>query len=261
MLNKIIDEFLNYLRENRPHILKHPHFSDYINDFSRYMSLPMHEGRIAFWPCLDEKCAETPLDKYYFYQDTWAAKRIFDIRPKRVVDVGSTALFVGIISQLIPTVSIDVRPLSVSLHGLECQQASITSLPFEENSIELLSSMCVIEHVGLGRYGDELDTQGSVKAFKEVSRVVRLGGHLLFSVPTSHTPGLSFNAHRIFSKEHVFQLLPNFVLKEEMFLFPEPGPEENVASLKGFQYCVWCSHMIKVDGEVSQIGGEKNSVG
>ena len=76
-----------------------------------------------------------------------------------MVDVGSTALLVGIISQCIPTISIDVRPLPVSLPGLICKYGTITDLPFEDATVEFLSSMCVIEHVGLGRYGDTIDTQ------------------------------------------------------------------------------------------------------
>ena len=116
---------------------------------------------------------------------------------------------------------------------------------YEDAAVEFLSSMCVIEHVGLGRYGDTIDTQGSIKAFKEVSRVIRTGGHFLFSVPLSHTPGLCFNAHRIFSKPQVVSLLPNFTIQEERFFFPEPGNETEVAGLQNVQFCIWCVHMIK----------------
>jgi SAM-dependent methyltransferase len=226
-------------------LLRHPGFPAYRRDLVRYLHIHGHEERINLFPCLDDGTSETPLDKHYFYQDTWAARKIFEIAPKRVVDVGSTALLVGIISQFVPTISVDVRPLPVSLPGLTCKNASITDLPFEDSSVELMSSMCVIEHIGLGRYGDELDTQGSNKAFREVSRVLARDGHFLFSVPLSHVPGVSFNAHRIFSKQQVQALLPDFVLQEEQFLFPEPGSEADVARLQGFQFCVWCAHMVK----------------
>jgi SAM-dependent methyltransferase len=233
------------LNEARAPILNHPAFEGFLGDVGRYLSLPGHEERFGLWPCLDDKTAVTPLDKYYFYQDTWAAGKILQIQPRQVVDVGSTALLVGVLSRIFPTTSVDVRPLPVTLQGLTCLQGSITQLPFADGSIELLSSMCVIEHIGLGRYGDPIDSQGSVKALKEVSRVVRPGGHFLFSVPLSHTPGVSFNAHRIFSKPQILGLLPEFSLVEELHLFPEPGEAAGVDKLEGFGFCVWCAHMTK----------------
>lgn len=238
-------DYIGYLEANKPAILKHPNFFQYISDLEKYIQMPGAEPRVNFWPCLDDKTTETPMDKYYFYQDTWAAKKVFEIRPADVVDVGSTALLVGILSQFIPTTSIDVRPLPVSLEGLNCKQGSITCLPFQSNSIEFLTSMCVVEHIGLARYGDELDPLGSVKAFREVTRVIGSGGHLIFSVPLSHMAGLLFNAHRIFSKQQVLLMLDEFSLQDELFLFPEPGNESQVARLNGFQYCVWCAHMVK----------------
>lgn len=247
-LMELLKTYHKYLEESRSPFLNNPQLSLYYDDVIRYLSMTFHEERICLYPCLNDSVSETPIDKFYFYQDTWTARKIFEICPKRVVDAGSTALLVGIVSQFVPTVSVDVRPLPISLPDLTCMHASITDLPFENSTVELLSSMCVIEHVGLGRYGDKLDTQGSVKALMEVSRVIRQDGHFLFSVPLSHTPGLSFNAHRIFSKQQILTLLPDFILQDEIFLFPEPGSEANVARLQNFQYCVWCAHMVKKNG-------------
>lgn len=237
--------YVTNLKQTGSPLLSHPNFPQYIEDLKAYYRDGNAESLLVFTPFLDEKTLETPLDKHYFYQNTWAARKIFEIRPKQVVDVGSTALFVGIISQCIPTISIDVRPLPVSLPGLICKRGTITALPFEDAAVEFLCSLCVIEHVGLGRYGDTIDTQGSIKAFHEVSRIIKTGGHFLFSVPLSHTPALCFNAHRIFSKPQVLSLLPGFTLREEQFFFPESGSEKDVAGLQGAQFCVWCAHMIK----------------
>jgi len=244
-LNAGLAQYLKYLETEKPAILGHPNFLQYITEFETYIGHSDFEHRIGFWPCLDDRTSKTPLDKYYFYQDTWAAKKVMNIRPGIIVDVGSTALLAGIFSQIAPTTSIDVRPLPVTLPTLDCRKGTITDMPFESSSVELLCSMCVIEHVGLGRYGDPIDTQGSLKAFKEVSRVMRKGGHFLFSVPLSHTPGLLFNAHRIFTKPQVLSILNEFSLQEEIYLFPEPSEESKIMNLKGLEYCVWCAHMVK----------------
>jgi len=219
----------------------HPEFPQYLDQLSSYISMAGHEKNIRLWPCLEDKNSVTPLDPYYFYQDTWAARMIFKIRPKQVVDIGSTALLVGIVSQFVPTTSIDIRPLPIRLPGLTCQRGSITNLPFDDASIEFVCSMCVIEHIGLGRYGDNLDSRGSIKALKEISRVIKAGGYFLFSVPISHTPRVDFNAHRVFSKQQILELLPGFEIKEELFLFPHPGKEPDLARLNSGQFGIWCA--------------------
>ena len=38
----------------------------------------------------------------------------------------------------------------------------ITNLPFEKESISNISSLSVIEHIGLGRYGDKIDLFGNL---------------------------------------------------------------------------------------------------
>jgi len=112
-------------------------------------------------PALGEATAITAISYGYFYQDTWCAGKIFQTKPARHVDVGSTALLVGVLSQFVPVVSVDVRPLDVVLPGLEARKGTSTDMPFEDGSIDSLSSICVIEHIGLGRYGDVLDPDGT----------------------------------------------------------------------------------------------------
>jgi len=227
--------------ENGVGIFSLPDFPRFINQLSSYIRMDGCEQDVRLWPCLEDRKSVTPIDLFYFYQDTWAAKMIFKIRPAQVVDIGSTALLVGIVSQLISTVSVDIRPLPVSLPGLACKEGSITELPFEDSSIEFVSSMCVIEHIGLGRYGDPLDGLGSIKALKEVARVIKKGGYFLFSVPVSRTPKVEFNAHRVFRKQQILELLPQFEVKDETFLFPHHGKEKDLVRLNGRQFSVWCA--------------------
>ena len=48
-------------------------------------------------------------------------------------------------------------------------------LPFEDESVESLSCMHVVEHIGLGRYGDILDPDGDSKAISELKRALAVG--------------------------------------------------------------------------------------
>jgi len=65
----------------------------------------------------------------------------------------------------------------------------------------------VIEHVGLGRYGDPLDPEGSAKAARELARVLAPGGHLYLSAPVGRAR-VCFNAHRVFDPQALPQSFP-----------------------------------------------------
>jgi SAM-dependent methyltransferase len=90
---------------------------------------------------------------------------------------------------------------------------SITQLPFADGSVESISSLCVIEHIGLGRYGDPLDPEGTQKAAQELSRVLAPGGNLYVSAPCGRSY-IAFNAHRSFDKEEFINFFPTLTLKE-----------------------------------------------
>lgn len=110
------------------------------------IAMPNNETKIGLWPCLDDKTSVTQFDQYYFYQDTWAAKKVFEIKPACIFDVGSTAILVGILAQRYLTISVDIRPLPVTLPNLECRRGSILDLPFPDNSLELLT-VCVLLNI------------------------------------------------------------------------------------------------------------------
>ena len=175
-----------------------------------------------FYPCLLDNTKYTPVDSVYFYQDTWAAKKIFEIKPQHHYDIGSSVKTVGIISQFVSTTMIDIRPINLDLDGLSFQKGSILELPFPDNSIESLSSLCVIEHIGLGRYGDPLDFWGSEKSIIEIKRVLKPGGICLLSVPVDHENIIYFNAHRAFTRDYLFSLFEyDLKIVEEWYIYGE----------------------------------------
>lgn len=192
----------------------------FFRDLWRYRSMPGAESIrwIDLYPCLYDRCPTTPLDLNYFLQDTWAARKIFEAQPKFHVDIGSTALLVGILAQFTRVCSVDIRPLKVELPGLEVRAGSIVALPFEDGSLESVSSLCVIEHIGLGRYGDPLDPKGTDRAAEELQRVLAPGGNLYISVPISRRPRVFFNAHRSFRHEDILAKFSTLTLREAVFI-------------------------------------------
>ena len=176
-------------------------------EYKRLAPSHMQQALALLYPCIGEDAVETPMDPVYFYQDTWAFERILSHRPLAHVDIGSHHKFVALLSKVIPVTMVDIRPLSLPLDSLYFRKGSILDLPFENNSVSSLSSLCVVEHIGLGRYGDPLDPQGTEKAIAELKRILAPGGYLCLSVPVSDESVVHFNAGRILSISYMMQLL------------------------------------------------------
>jgi SAM-dependent methyltransferase len=192
--------------------------SDYI-EFKKQLSENSSRANIDFlYPQLRDKTKSTPIDPIYFYQDAWAARKIFNLKPIHHYDVGSAAKTIGIISQFVPTTMIDIRPLELNMENLYFKKGSILNLPLESNSINSISSLCVIEHIGLGRYGDPIDVFGSEKAIKELIRVTAPQGLMLISVPVSSADKIFFNAHRVFNRDYILNIFSNCELIEERYI-------------------------------------------
>lgn len=170
-------------------------------------------------PCLRDKTTNTPVEPIYFYQDAWAAGKIIAARPARHVDVGSHVPTIGIIAEVLPTAFVDIRPIPVNLPGLEMVEGSILALPFADQSLLSLSSICVIEHIGLGRYGDPIDAFGSEKAAAELQRVLAPGGQLYISVPVDAVNRIYFNGHRAFTPNTVRELFGELEVVEERYIY------------------------------------------
>lgn len=185
------------------------------------------------FPRIYDKTETTPVGAVYFYQDSWCAGKIFETKPLKHFDIGSKAEMVGIISQFTPTTMIDIRPITLTLPNLSFTNGDILNLPFEDKTISSLSSICVVEHIGLGRYGDALDPFGSEKAIKELIRVLAPQGNLFISVPIDTTNKIYFNAHRAFTREYILELCKELTLIEEQYIYGDKM-EQDYAKEKGF---------------------------
>jgi SAM-dependent methyltransferase len=152
------------------------------------------------FPCLGDK--GEGFDRHYVYHTSWAARILAHMRPEEHVDISSSLYFVGLVSAFVPMRHYDYRPADLRLNNLRTGFINLLNLPFEDNSILSLSCMHVVEHVGLGRYGDPLDANGDLKAMAQLTRVLSPGGHLLFVAPVGR-PRVCFNAHRIYSYDQV----------------------------------------------------------
>lgn len=154
------------------------------------------------FPIVEDNSLITRVDSHYYYQQIWAFGRILKERPAHHVDIGSSYEFSAYVSFLCKTEFVDIRPIESTIRNLKIVRGDITNLPYPDNSVSSLSSLHVIEHVGLGRYGDPIDPPGSERACREIVRVVKPGAHVYISVPVGKSR-ICFNAHRIFSPKTI----------------------------------------------------------
>jgi SAM-dependent methyltransferase len=197
-------------------------------------------------PCLEDRTATTGFDRHYIYHPAWAARIIANNKPSEHTDISSTLNFCAILSAFVPVRFYDYRPPDLRLDKLRCGSADLLKLPFSNGSIASLSCMHVVEHIGLGRYGEPLDPDGDLKAMKELRRVLAPGGSLYLVVPVG-IPRICYNAHRIYSFRQVREVFNDLELKEFTLIPDDPiqggliqnPPETIVAAQKYGCGCFW----------------------
>lgn len=204
-----------------------------------------------FFPQIKDKTITTGFDRHYVYHTSWAARVVKEINPAFHVDISSSLFFSGIVSAFVPVHFYDYRPADLRLDNFETHKGDLHNLPFENNSVNSLSCLHTIEHVGLGRYGDPIDPEGDIKAINELKRVLAPGGSLLIVTPVGK-PIIEYNAHRIYSYEQIISYFVDDSIELKEFTFiPEFESEggivrnANPALVKDSKYACGCFWFVK----------------
>lgn len=188
-------------------------YTGFFGDLRRFRQAGGKADLLDLYPCLNDRQSSTGIDTHYFHQAIWAFRLIKNSAAARHVDIASDVNFVGLLTTITDVLFVDFRPLFLTIPNYQGVGATITRLPFRSDSIESISCLHVIEHVGLGRYGDPLDPKGAEAACSEISRVLRPGGHAYISVPIGRSR-ISFNGLRVFSPREVLELFGSLHLVE-----------------------------------------------
>jgi SAM-dependent methyltransferase len=154
-------------------------------------------------PCLTDRRAQSGVTRgarAYFHQDLHVAQMIHANAPTLHVDVGSlVGGFVAHVAAFRPIEVLDIRPSDIVAKNITFGQRDLMEeRPDMDGYTDSLSCLHVLEHFGLGRYGDEVDYDGYRKGWENLYRMLRPGGKLYFSVPIG-PQRIEFDAHRIFS--------------------------------------------------------------
>lgn len=186
------------------------------------------------FPILDERFSESGTMKgHYFHQDLLIARKVFENNPVRHIDIGSrTDGFVAHVASFREIEIFDIRPMESPVKNIVYKQADLMQLPDNMlNCCDSLSILHVIEHFGLGRYGDPIDINGHVKAIDNLHLMLKPNGKFYFSTPIG-PQRIEFNAHRVFSVKYLLDILSSrFRIDSFSYVDDEGNLWEN-ASLK-----------------------------
>ncbi len=175
--------------------------SDYYRLKEQSRTAPANWSIRASYPCLND-FSDQPgsATGHYFHQDLFVAQRIFSRNPERHVDIGSR--IDGFVAHVVSFRKIEVfdyRQLLTPIPNVIFRRFNLLALPPDLNNYcDSLSCLHVIEHVGLGRYGDPIDLFGHLKALDSLAAILKPDGLLYLSAPFGEER-IEFNAHRVFS--------------------------------------------------------------
>ena len=168
----------------------------------------------SLYPVLRDRFENNGNLSHYFHEDLVVAQRIFENSPVRHVDVGSRVDgFVAHIATFREIEVFDIRPQQVVVKNIKFVTADFMNIaPELHHYADSLSSLNVIEHFGLGRYGDPIDVDGHLKGLDSMYKVLKPGGKFYFSTPIG-PQRIEFNAHRAFSLEYLLKIFePKYVI-------------------------------------------------
>ena len=218
----------------------------YVRDFRRFRS--GYAGRIELLPCLHDWHEEGGTTKSeYFWQDLLVARKIFEAKPNKHVDVGSlVGGFVAHVASFREIEVFDVRPISTQVPGVIFKQADLMQpVAGMADYCDSLSCLHALEHFGLGRYGDPIDPRGFERGFVNMAALLKKDGIFYLSVPIG-IDRVEFNSHRVFDPRSIVKLATQHSLTLSALTVIHPGGriqaialhEAQLSSLAGQRYAL-----------------------
>ncbi len=181
--------------------------------------------------CLEDRFLEAGVHKgHYFHQDLLVVRRIFINKPVKHVDVGSKIDgFVAHVASYRTLEIIDIRPLLGEIPNVKFIQADLMAelKPELIGYCDSLSCLHALEHFGLGRYGDPINYDGDLVAYRNFTKILKQGGKFYFGTPIG-PQRIEFNAHRVYSVNYLLDLFKDFKLDQFSYVDDKGDLHENV---------------------------------
>lgn len=191
---------------------------DYRSHLEQLRRNPGRFSAIYEWPRFEAFETGGHPSSYGDFDCEFAARCIKKYNPKSVLDVGSYRKFLFGLLARGPVTTLDVRSRQSGLENERVVTGDAKALPFPDNSFDAVVSLCALECFGLGRYGDDFDPEADVTAFREMVRVLKVGGVLILSTTiTKSQPAIAFNTIRLYTNKMIHSLADGLRLMDEAF--------------------------------------------
>jgi SAM-dependent methyltransferase len=133
-----------------------------------------------------------------------------------ILDIGCvhSRLPIALASRGYAVVGLDFLPYPYRHPNLRSVRGDAMRTPFAAGSFGAVLAISVIEHVGLGYYGDPAGGAGDRGAVREIARILRPGGRAIITVPFGRAMTDGFK--RVYDAQRLRELLaPLTVLRGE----------------------------------------------
>lgn len=181
----------------------------FLIDYFKFVS--SNKVKYELQPCLHDKFESSgDFNTEYFVQDLLVAQLIFSNKPIKHIDLGSRIDgFVSNVASFRCLDVLDIRPMTNIIKNVNFLQLDIMKDNLIESEItDSLSCLHTLEHFGLGRYGDELNSNGYMMGLDNLIKILKNDGLFYLSTPVGKERIL-FNANYIFDIEKLVNYLQN----------------------------------------------------
>tara|TARA_Y100000389_G_C17438918_1_gene507348 strand:- start:344 stop:1126 length:783 start_codon:yes stop_codon:yes gene_type:complete len=167
----------------------------------------------------------------YFFQDLFVAKKILKKNPEKHIDVGSRIDgFIAHLACFREVEVFDIRDLQLKIKNIKFSKQDITEKNHKfTNCTDSASCLHTLEHIGLGRYGDQINPDGWRIGLENLSMFLKKSGILWLSVPIG-IQNIKFNSHRIFDPNTIVMEAKKYALNLEEFYYYYPLSNEVMQS-------------------------------
>lgn len=179
-----------------------------------------NDQKIKIKPIFNDFNTSAKYDSHYLYQGNWIAKKLKETNPTIHYDFGSDIRLMTSLCNHHKVIFNDIFLPNLKIVNFIEVENNLLNLKYKDSEISSISCLHVLEHVGLGRYGDQLDVNGHISAISELKRVLKTNGNLFITTPIGH-PCIHFNAHRVFSYSEFINLFNDFELVNFNYLNDE----------------------------------------
>ncbi len=180
-----------------------------------------YQGKFGWMPCLTDWYEEGGSARgEYFWQDLYVARKIFEAKPQRHVDIGSRVDgFVAHVASYREIEVFDIRPNTATVPGIVFRQADLMNLDDSlTGCCDSISCLHALEHFGLGRYGDPIDPLGHEAGLQNMGKMLSEGGTFYLAVPIGDAR-VEFNGLRVFDPIKIESLAKKNGMKLVDFAF------------------------------------------